>query len=121
MKTLINFLSNNPSYVKCGNTRIAKRTGLKESTVAKFKKTIMFQELAKNYRNKQAITEKRRILLYAFLFGPVAQLDRATAFNRSILVEILRVNDVKVGEVLTDNTEPSRKKGVESRRHLPKL
>ena len=52
MKTLINFLSNNPSYVKCGNTRIAKRTGLKESTVAKFKKSPMYQELAKNYRNK---------------------------------------------------------------------
>lgn len=52
MKTLTTFLSNNPSYVKCGNTRIAKRTGLKESTVAKFKKTAAFMELAKSYRNK---------------------------------------------------------------------
>jgi hypothetical protein len=52
MKTLINFLSSNPSYVKCGNNRIAKRTGLKESTVAKFKKSSIYQELAKNYRNK---------------------------------------------------------------------
>ena len=52
MKTLTTFLSNNPSYIKWGNERLAKRTGLKESTIAKFKKTTLFQEMSKSYRNK---------------------------------------------------------------------
>ncbi len=52
MKTLTAFLSSNPSYVKCSNSRIANRTGLKEATVARFKKGQMFAELNKNYRNK---------------------------------------------------------------------
>lgn len=52
MKTLTKFLSSNPSYVKCGNKRIAEVTGLKESTVKRFKNTSMFKEINSNYRNK---------------------------------------------------------------------
>lgn len=52
MKTLQYFLSNNPSYIKWGNERLAKRTGLKESTIAKFKKTSLFKEMNAAYRNK---------------------------------------------------------------------
>lgn len=52
MKTLTAFLSSNPSYVKCSNEKIAKRTGLKESTVKRFKNTTMFKEINSNYRNK---------------------------------------------------------------------
>jgi hypothetical protein len=55
MKTLSKFLADNPSYVKCSNERIAKRTGLKESTVARFKKGQMFAEMNSNYRNSRRL------------------------------------------------------------------
>lgn len=53
MKTLTNFLISNPSYCKCSNERIAKRTGLKESTVKRFKKTLIFSSINNNYRNSR--------------------------------------------------------------------
>ena len=55
MKTLTTFLSTNPSYLKCGNERIAKATGLKETTVARFKKGTMYAEMSKNYRNNRRL------------------------------------------------------------------
>lgn len=51
MKTLTNFLSINPGYLKCGNAAIAKATGLKEKTVAKFKRTQIFKVMNSQYRN----------------------------------------------------------------------
>ena len=52
MKTLASFLTENPSYCKCGNERIARATGIKATTVARFKKTSTFKNLNSQYRNK---------------------------------------------------------------------
>lgn len=49
MKTLISFLSQKPSYVKCGNQRIANAAGISINTVARFKKSKEFKNLYNLY------------------------------------------------------------------------
>lgn len=51
MKKLANFLNDNPSYVKCGNIRIANKIGISVNTVSRFKKSRAFKELKTNYIN----------------------------------------------------------------------
>lgn len=52
MKTLEKFLTTNPSYLKWGTERLAKRMNLAISTVERFKKTEKFKTLNASYRNK---------------------------------------------------------------------
>ena len=51
MKTLIKFYTENPSYCKCGNMRVAERTGIALSTIKRFKASQIFKNMNKNYRN----------------------------------------------------------------------
>lgn len=50
MKTLQNFLTENPSYTQCSVTRIMSATHLAESTVKRFKNSSKFKEMARNYK-----------------------------------------------------------------------
>ena len=50
MKTLENFLKNNPSYCKCGNERIANACGISVNTNKRFKSSETFKNLNKTYR-----------------------------------------------------------------------
>lgn len=50
MKYLSIFLNQCPSYVKCGDEKIANATGISINTVKKFKKTKEFKKLNQNYR-----------------------------------------------------------------------
>lgn len=52
MKRLITFLTQNPSYVKCGNQKIADATNISINTVARFKRSRQFKALNKEYREK---------------------------------------------------------------------
>jgi|688.fasta_scaffold00342_42 hypothetical protein len=52
MKTLTNLFTSNPSYMKWGNERIAKRTGLKPKTVEKFKKNPLYKIMKTQYLNE---------------------------------------------------------------------
>lgn len=49
MKTLERFLTSNPSYTKWGDSRLAARLNLAESTVSRFKKTAMFKIIKSAY------------------------------------------------------------------------
>lgn len=49
MKTLTNLFTNHPSYMKWGNDRIAKVTGLKPKTVEKFKKNPLYKIMKNQY------------------------------------------------------------------------
>lgn len=51
MKTISNFLRTNPSYVKCGAAKIAKRLKLSLNTVERYKRSAEFKTLNSNYRN----------------------------------------------------------------------
>jgi len=52
MKRLKTFLTNNPSYVKCGVQRLVKATNLSERTVVAFRKTNDFKILKQQYLSK---------------------------------------------------------------------
>jgi|LakMenEpi03Aug12_release.lakeMendotaPanAssembly.Ray.scaffolds.fasta_scaffold1151752_1 hypothetical protein len=49
MKTLKVLFTKNPGYTKWGNSRIAKITGLKETTILKYKTTEEYRNLKRNY------------------------------------------------------------------------
>jgi hypothetical protein len=49
MKTLTTLFTNNPSYMKWGNQRIADKTGLKVSTVERFKKSPIYRTMKNQY------------------------------------------------------------------------
>jgi hypothetical protein len=51
MKTLITFFNTKPSYFKVNNTMVSAKTGIKESTVAKFKKTSEYRLMRAIYLN----------------------------------------------------------------------
>lgn len=51
MKTLMKLFASNPSYTKWGNSRLATKTGLKESTIKRYKNTAEFKDLKKVYLN----------------------------------------------------------------------
>ena len=52
MKTLKRFFIKNPGYTKWGNARIAKVTGLKETTVSSYKRTMEFKAIKSEYITK---------------------------------------------------------------------
>jgi len=49
MRKLTTLFTEKPSYMKCGNSVIARITGLKESTVASFKRKAEFKEAKRIY------------------------------------------------------------------------
>lgn len=49
MKKLEILLTLRPSYTKWGNARLSEKTGLAESTVARFKKSERFKQIKSNY------------------------------------------------------------------------
>lgn len=51
MKTLMKLFTSNPSYTKWGNSRLATKTGLKESTIKRYKNTAEFKSLKQVYLN----------------------------------------------------------------------
>lgn len=51
MKTLIAFLSKNPSYFKRGSESLAMRTKLATSTIVRFKNSLTYNEMKKEYLN----------------------------------------------------------------------
>lgn len=51
MKRLEQFMTENPSYTKWGNERLATKLNLKVSTVEKFKKSATFKTIKSNYIN----------------------------------------------------------------------
>jgi len=51
MKKLARFFTEKPGYMKCGNSVIAKVTGLKETTIASYKRKSEFKEAKKVYLN----------------------------------------------------------------------
>lgn len=53
MKKIEQFLRENPSYIKCGNEKIAKYAKVAMSTVLKFKKTSAFQEIKQTYLSQK--------------------------------------------------------------------
>lgn len=54
MKTLLKLFTENPSYLKRGVSSLVDVTGLKESTIIKFRKTTLYTTLKTNYKNKLA-------------------------------------------------------------------
>ncbi len=50
MKTLENLLKESPSYSKWGTERLATKTGLKVSTVVKFKRSSTYKQLLTAYK-----------------------------------------------------------------------
>lgn len=52
MKTLKKLFTENPGYTKWGNARIAKVTGLKETTVSSYKRTMEFKAIKSEYITK---------------------------------------------------------------------
>lgn len=52
MKKLINFYTSTPSYFKCGNEAVSKRSGVAISTIKKFKKSPSYATLKSDYLNK---------------------------------------------------------------------
>lgn len=49
MKKLEQMLLKTPSYTKWGNLRLATKTGLKESTIERFKRTDVFRKIKSSY------------------------------------------------------------------------
>lgn len=54
MKTLQRLFTQNPSYLKRGVESLVRITGLKESTIIKFRKSSLYTTLKTNYKNKLA-------------------------------------------------------------------
>lgn len=51
MKKLARLFTDKPGYMKCGNLKIARLTGLKESTIIRYKNSAEYQESKRNYLN----------------------------------------------------------------------
>lgn len=49
MKKLAELFTSNPGYMKCGNERIAKITGLKETTIKRYKSSSEYREMKTLY------------------------------------------------------------------------
>lgn len=49
MRKIQKFLTEYPSYLKCGNKRLAERLRLSETTIAKFKKTPTYRIMRQQY------------------------------------------------------------------------
>jgi uncharacterized protein YerC len=52
MKRLEQFLTNYPSYCKCGNEKIANASGISINTISRFKRSDRYKTINKNYRSK---------------------------------------------------------------------